>query len=266
MTISAVSKLRPALLCAAALVGAMGCLTVAAAAASAADPWTGLYVGAAAGYGWGSSSSTIVPNAVEGPGGIGAGDPVNGPLPSNPRYNGFVGGGEVGYNARFGNFVAGLEADLSYSALHGSNTATGAPFIGGIFSTTLDARLNWFGTVRGRLGVLASNDLLVYATGGFAYGNAKTTATATNLNGCDFFNRYCLSGSTGGVSAGWAAGAGLEYAAAPGWTVKAEYLHIDLGERSVTFYDAHEPGGALTATATTRADIVRVGLNYHFSP
>lgn len=260
MTISAASKLRPALLWAGALVGATGCLTAAAAAASAADPWTGLYVGAAAGYGWSSGSSTIVPNAIEA--GFGAGDPVDGPLPGSPSYRGFIGGGEVGYNARFNNFLAGLEADLSYSGLHGTKTATGAPFIGGIFSTTLEARLNWFGTVRGRLGFLASDDLLVYATGGFAYGSAKTTATSTNLNGC-VANVYCLSGSTGGVSAGWAAGAGLEYVVAPQWTLKAEYLHIDLGDRSVTFHDPFRPAGALTATTTTRADIVRVGLNYH---
>jgi len=77
----------------------------------AIDSWTGFYIGATVGYGWGSGASTIVPNAGEV--NIGAGDPVFGPLPSRPDYNGVVGGGEIGYNARFGNWLAGIEADLS---------------------------------------------------------------------------------------------------------------------------------------------------------
>src|SRR5262249_26491209 len=79
---------------------------------AAIDPWTGFYIGASAGYGWGSGDSTIVPNAAEV--GIGAADPIFGPLPGRPNYEGFVGGGQIGYNARFGNWLAGIEADASY--------------------------------------------------------------------------------------------------------------------------------------------------------
>lgn len=227
------------------------------------DAWTGFYIGANVGYGWGSGVSTIVPNAPEV--GIGAGDPVFGPLPGRPDYNGVVGGGQVGYNARFGNWLAGIETDLSFADMHGSNTAVGAPFIGGTFSTTLERRLDWFGTLRGRLGVLATNDLLIYGTGGLAYGDAKTRFTATNLSVPCPFN-WCLAGSTSGLSVGWAAGAGVEFAFAPRWTAKAEYLHIDLGSRSVTALDSFPPlaGGAVTVTSTTRADIARVGVNYNF--
>jgi outer membrane immunogenic protein len=226
------------------------------------DSWTGFYIGATAGYGWGSGDSTIAPNAPEL--GIGGGDPIVGPLPGRPNYNGFVGGGEIGYNARFNNFLAGIEADLSYAGLRGSNTATGALFIGGIFSTTLERRLDWFGTLRGRLGVLATNDLLVYGTAGLAYGDARTNFTATNLAVACPFN-WCLSGSTSGISVGWVAGAGVEYAFAPRWTAKAEYLHVDLGSRSVTAIDSFTVGGAVTTTSTTRVDIARVGVNFLFS-
>jgi outer membrane immunogenic protein len=233
------------------------------AALAPSDPWTGFYVGAAGGYGWGSGSTAVVPNAIEA--GFGAGDPAFGPLPSAPSFNGGVAGGEVGFNRRFGSLVAGLEADLSWSDLHGSSTATGVPFIGGTFQTTLDRKLDWFGTVRGRLGLLPTNDLLLYATGGFAYGGAKTTLTGTNFVApCSTGPINCYSGSTSGVSAGWAAGAGLEFAFAPGWSVKAEYLHLDLGDRSVTAFDPASGGGAVTATAATRADLVRAGFSYLF--
>jgi outer membrane immunogenic protein len=228
---------------------------------AAIDPWTGFYIGATVGYGWGSGDSSILPNAPEI--GIGAGDPVFGPLPSRPDYNGFVGGGQVGYNARFNNWIAGLETDVSYAGLHGTNNATGALFIGGTFSTTLERRLDWFGTLRGRLGFLATNDLLIYGTAGLAYGDAVTKMTATNLSAACPFN-WCLSSSTSGVSVGWAAGAGVEYAFAPQWTAKAEYLHVDLGSRSVTAVDSFTVGGAVTTTSTTRVDIARVGVNFHF--
>ena len=226
---------------------------------AALDPWTGFYIGATLGWGWGSGDSTIVPNAAET--GIGAGDPVFGPLPGRPNYDGVVGGGEIGYNARFGSWLAGIEADISGADMRGSNNATGVPFIGGIFSTTLERKLDWFGTVRGRLGVLATNDLLIYGTAGLAYGDPKTRVTAANLAVACPFN-WCLSGSTSGLSVGWTAGAGIEYAFAPRWTAKAEYLHVDLGSKTVTLFDTFTAGGVVTATSTTRVDIARVGVNF----
>jgi outer membrane immunogenic protein len=223
------------------------------------DPWTGFYVGATVGWGWGRGASNIMPNAAET--GIGAGDPVFGPLPSRPNYDGVVGGGEIGYNARFGSWLAGIEADISGADMRGSNNATGVTFIGGTFSTTLERKLDWFGTVRGRLGFLATNDLLVYGTAGLAYGDPKTTVIATNLAVACPFN-WCLTGSTSGLSVGWAAGAGVEYAFAPRWTAKAEYLHVDLGSKTFTTLDTFTVGGAVTTTSTTRVDVARVGVNF----
>jgi len=69
----------------------------------------------------------------------------------------------------------------------------------------MERKFDWFGTVRGRLGVLASNDLLLYGTAGLAYGDAKTKVIATNLAVACPFN-WCLSGATTGVSVGWTAG------------------------------------------------------------
>jgi hypothetical protein len=97
---------------------------------------------------WGSGASSILPNAAEIA--IGAGDPVFGPLPGRPNYDGAVGGGEIGYNARFGNWLAGVEADISAAGMSGSNTAVGVPFIGGTFSTTLERSST--GSVRSGVG------------------------------------------------------------------------------------------------------------------
>jgi outer membrane immunogenic protein len=227
----------------------------------ASDPWSGFYIGGTAGYGFGNATTDLTPNAAAllGPG---IGFPPFGPLPSGPRMTGFVGGGEIGYNWRFGNMLSGLEADLSYSSLRASNSATGIPFIGGTFNTTIDAKLLWFGTVRGRLGFLATNDLLVYGTGGLAYGEAKTMVTGTNLAvPCPFNN--CFSGSTG-TTTGWTAGGGVEYAFMPKWTAKIEYLYLDFGNHSFVMNDAINVGASVTASTHQTVNVVRGGLNYHF--
>jgi outer membrane immunogenic protein len=224
------------------------------------DSWSGYYVGATAGYGFGNATTDLTPNAAAAAVGIGV--PPFGPFPNGPGMTGFVGGGEIGYNWRFNNMVAGLEADLSYSSLQASNSATGILFIGGTYQTTIDAKLSWFGTVRGRLGFLASKDLLIYGTGGLAYGDAKITVTGTNLAvACPFNN--CFSGSSG-TAVGWTAGGGVEYAFMPKWTVKAEYLYLDFGTRSFVMSDAINAGAAVTASTHPTVNVVRGGVNYHF--
>ena len=175
-------------------------------------------------------------------------------------------GGQIGYNYQSGYMVAGVESDLSYADLRKADSATGAWYIGGTLTTQIATKLDWFGTVRARLGVLPAGNFLLNATGGLAYGNVETATTGSNLPAmyCVGAFVYCAAGSTAGVSAGWTAGGGLEYAFAHHWTVKAKYLYLDLGNRSVTFPDLDNPGGLLTATTSFKAHIARGGLNYRF--
>ena len=229
--------------------------------AAAVDPWSGFYAGVSVGYAWDAGSAGIAPNEILR--GIGAGSLPYGPLPGKPNDDSFTAGGQIGYNARFGNVLAGVEADLSYLGMQSSSTATGDVFIGGTFQTTLETRLDWLSTIRGRLGVVAADNLLVYATGGLAFAEVEVSGRGFNLLGCAPA-AYCLAGTSNDISTGWTLGGGFEYALAPQWTVKAEYLHVDLGGQSVTFFDPATPGGSLTATATTRLDKVRIGLNYQF--
>jgi len=100
--------------------------------------------------------------------------------------------------------------------------------------------VDWLGTVRGRVGFLATPALLMYGTGGFAYGEVKvsTSITQSNTDCANFGAGSCVASNaaTSGESqtrAGWTAGGGFEWLFAPQWSAKAEYLFYDLG--SVTF-------------------------------
>jgi outer membrane immunogenic protein len=235
--------------------------------AAVVDPginWSGFYAGLNAGYGRGSAPTSLAHNDAEAQF-IGLPGEFN-PLPPALRPEGFIGGGQAGYNAQFGSVVAGLEADIDYSNLRKTDAASGVFFIGGILTTTIETRLDWFGTVRGRLGILPVNNVLLYATGGLAYGQVRTTTTASNILpfSCTGGTLYCGSGTTAGVSVGWTAGGGVEYAFAPNWTIRGEYLYLDLGSQSVTFADRTNPGGLLTASTSFTAHIGRAGLNYRF--
>ncbi|MCB4769385.1 porin family protein [Ancylobacter sp. Lp-2] len=143
--------------------------------------------------------------------------------------SGWFGGGQIGFNYQLGNnVVIGIETDLQGGSI--KDTAYG-----------YESKLDYFGTVRARVGY-AFDTVLPYVTGGFAYGKTKVTDQLLNW-------------SESSTQTGWTIGAGVEYAFLPNWTVKAEYLYVDLGD---DYYDN------LGATAGTNLNIARVGLNYKF--
>jgi outer membrane immunogenic protein len=142
--------------------------------------------------------------------------------------SGVIGGLQLGYNLQFGSFLAGVEADIQGSnaganrSLFQSNTGTGfAPFNG-----AANTNLEWLGTARGRLGLLATPTFLVYATGGFAFAHLERS-----LGG--FFDPNSAAPaahygrSTSDVT-GWTAGGGLEMAVTNRVTIGAEYLFVSL--------------------------------------
>jgi outer membrane immunogenic protein len=233
--------------------------------AQVAMSWTGWYAGLTAGYSFGTSDPSLTINTVEA--GVAAG--FN-PIPSRYSVDGFIGGAEVGYNYQFNNYLVGLETDFSYASGRGSASATGPFFIGGTLMTTYATKLEWLGTVRARLGVLATDNLLVYGTGGFAYGDVSTATIGSNVAPgaapCSGpgLTIYCAQGSTSGVSTGWTLGAGVQYALSQQWLLKAEYLYVDLGHQTVTFPDRDVVGGTLTATTSFTTNIVRGGADFRF--
>lgn len=206
--------------------------------------WTGFYVGAEAGGGFSDNRSVFS-----------GFNPNDTPAPASPNANGFVGGGEVGYNYQFGKFVTGIEADISYARLHGNATGTTA---NGLVQTA-EQDLDWLGTVRGRFGVLPSDRLLLFATGGLAFGGVGLSGTFNPSVNCAVTS--CGAGSVTATNAGWTAGAGLEYAWTNQLSFKAEYLFVDLGSLSLT-YPVTLAVSQSTTSARFRDNIVRFGVNY----
>lgn len=182
--------------------------------------------------------------------------------------SGFIGGGQFGYNWQAGNWVYGLEADFDGASAKSSVDVPDAQFLpnNGIHTplTTNAAReLDWLGTFRGRVGFTPAAPLLLFATGGLAVGQHKLGIGITDPTAVPPAN---LFNQTSNVSAGWTIGAGAEWMFAPHWSLKAEYLYVDLGNISSTINYAYATGNTSTLTATVRdtMNIVRGGINYHF--
>jgi outer membrane immunogenic protein len=175
--------------------------------------WTGFYLGVNGGYGWTDSSDSAY-----------------------WQPEGGFGGGQIGYNWQgfyHPNLVVGIEADFQ-----GGDISDSSNFYGD------ESSLNYFGTVRGRIG-FAFDRTLIYGTGGFAYGEVE--------------HNYVSLANFKDTQAGWVAGGGVEYKVSPAWSVKGEYqfLSLDATDTDVT---------SLTGSDNDRSEVhtFRVGLNYHF--
>ena len=222
--------------------------------------WCGFYVGLNGGYGWGDTTGNLVANS----GGLFIPPAIaGGTIPSGlgVRSEGWVAGGQAGYNWQLNQFVFGVEADIQGSGIEESVFITRAavPALG-LVATQQRAKseLDWFGTVRGRLGI-AWSSVLLYATGGFAYGGVGNSVTSSP----DPFT-LVGRGSVSSTLTGWTAGAGFEWAFTPNWSFKGEYLHIDLGNATAT---ALFPATTdfLAYRFKHEYDIARVGFNYRFN-
>ena len=229
--------------------------------------WTGLYWGA--NVGWiGSSQYNITNTGTDtGNGGFGTAlglGAIPGTIPVS--HSGFFGGGQIGYNWQLpSQWLIGLEADLQGSGIKGSASQTLSPALFDMTSTGVTKSIDWFGTVRGRVGFLVTPQWLLYGTGGLAYGETKSSFTTTDLSfGCVPNATLCANGASSGIRAGWTAGAGAEAMLAPNWSVKVEYLYVDLGGRSMNIPAFTLPAIAFSASTPFREQIARVGLNYHF--
>lgn len=252
--------------------------------------WTGFYVGLNAGAAWAESNAVNVASAPVWRAGnirlasvIGAAAAGTSNTPASSAV-GFIGGGQIGYNWQFySRFVAGLEADIQGIANNSSRNAgmSAAPTLSGgnfwLTSTQTSRNVDYLGTVRGRLGWLFTPTLLLYGTGGLAYGgtnfNASVAWAGVRNGGGNFAAPGAFFGgqSYSDTCVGWTAGGGVEWMFWPNWSAKAEYLYYDLGSVTRTFATVRTqnsgPAFLLANQASTRFNghIVRAGLNYHFN-
>ena len=235
--------------------------------------WTGFYIGGNAGW-IGSADNTLSNTGTDtGVGGLGTGLAI-GEIPvslSDFGTNGFIGGAQAGYNWQLTPlWVWGVEADIDWADAKKS-FSTGPITVPGHVPTTTDFSrdLDWLGTLRGRIGITPTGPFLLYATGGFAYGETKVG----NAFICPTCNppastepSTANSNSSSNLSTGWTVGGGLEWAFAPSWSLKAEYLYVDLGSRSSTIaYTYGANNSSLTSTVVDHENIVRAGINYKFN-
>jgi outer membrane immunogenic protein len=256
--------------------------------------WTGCYVGGSAGWIGSDGRYDLRPagSYLNAPGGLappnaaGTGDFLTNVAALShsysPRDNGGLVGVQAGCNQQAGSFVFGVEGDWSWTSLRSTNNAAFAAFanVGNPTFTNADhiehvsTRLDWLATFRGRAG-WAWDRLYLYATGGLAVGDVRsdTAVTFGTFPVNPVYNGAIHIGSGSSWQVGWTAGAGAEYAFSPQWSVKAEYLYVDLGTFSyfsplvaATAPAVVGPGYGWRTTVTERDHIVRVGLNYKFGP
>lgn len=225
--------------------------------------WCGWYIGVNGGGAWGNHTGGVTDFPPDAAALLAAGAI---PTDFGAKHDGAFGGGQFGYNWVVSNWLVGFEGDIQGADIGKTNT-TGVslfdPGSGLTFASTSTGRdhIDWFGTARARLGFTAGN-VLFYGTGGLAFGGV-TSSIADNVTPTVL--GFSLAGSSSDTRFGWAAGAGLEWMFASNWSLKAEYLHVDLGSSIVrlanpTIVDSESLGYRFHHDF----DSARVGVNYHF--
>jgi outer membrane immunogenic protein len=246
------------------LLGVSLVALTAASPASAAPPtpfnWTGWYGGVNVGYSWGKAAVNYTDPAFSC---CGTGLPTS--FSGSANLDGIIGGFQTGYNWQVNNsWVFGIEADIQDSGQKGSkyfsNSYSGDCEGICTINQYQTVKLEWFGTVRGRFGVLVNPTLWLYGTGGLAYGNINVTGGVTDL-GCSPACSWSYGSST--TKAGWTVGAGIE-GLVPGidnWTWKVEYLYIDFGTVSGSGFET-DFGSTFTWSTRVTDNIFRFGFNH----
>ena len=215
--------------------------------------WTGFYIGGNIGYAFGGNDKVGVDEE------LGGAHTFFG-KPGDLHLKGIYGGPEIGYNIQAGQVVFGAEGDFEFSGINDSDSGSASQD-----DRVLDAHskdhIDWFSTIRGRLGY-AFDNLLLYGTGGLAIGQINYKVNGTFDDGSNFqiHDNY--------TKLGWTAGAGLEWGFDEHWSAKAEYKYVNFGRKDSSAY-LHAPDGDVTAfTETTdptpEFHSIEVGINYRF--
>ncbi|HTV34582.1 MAG TPA: outer membrane beta-barrel protein [Methylocella sp.] len=218
--------------------------------------WTGIYIGGQVGYGWGGGGNSFS-----------GFDPATGvAFTANPggTPNGVIGGAHVGYQYQIQQFVLGLEGSVDGSSLSSSGAAS---FPDGTFLTT-SSNADIQGSIRGKLG-WAWDRLLIYATGGVAFGGFNTDVSVFNTGATNGGFPFYGSANVSDTRVGWTVGGGIEYAITNNWWVQVEYRYTDFGSLNTGFA---APGVGLVPVApaffngsrSLTENQVQVGFSYRF--
>ncbi|HEM6966105.1 TPA: porin family protein [Legionella pneumophila] len=223
--------------------------------------WTGFYIGPNGGGIWGNPDTNILPLPTPTQFLINA-------ATLTPSLSGGLFGGQIGYNRQMSVYrwlVLGIETDMNWSDLSG-NTSQDAigngRLTGRVYKNAFSThqRTKWFGTLRPRIGFLAREYLLMYGTGGLAYGRVNENA---NSDYRPIGTQQYLAANNATLT-GWTAGGGAELAFSQHWSAKVEYLYYDLGSTSTTANPfITNPPFQTQYTWDNTAQLVRFGVNLH---
>lgn len=269
-----------------ALMAAMGFALPASAVAQSTN-WSGLYFGLYAGAAWGdgklSSQASCPPTTATSDGYFCSANNVasqaNAALvgaagSGSANSSAFNGGIQAGYNVQNGGLVFGVEGDIGSFGLKVSGSGS-ANYAVSYFPSTTASRFTvgteveaaWLATLRGRLGFTTGN-VLLYITGGLALSDVKVSNTFSDNRASGGFAGATGASSSSKVRTGFVVGGGAEWAMNRNWTLKGEYLYVDLGSATTTAQITHRGFTGYTNGLSTKADIDahigRVGVNYKF--
>jgi outer membrane immunogenic protein len=197
-----------------------------------AHNWTGFYVGAHAGYGWGRSTWTDVAGLV---------------VDDNTRHNirGGLAGVQLGYNLQHGMWVFGIEGDWSWTGISGSS----------LFDNVdpVETKVRWLATLAGRIGI-AHGAWLPYVRGGVVWANERFSISLPLAPGAP-------TTVTTDTRTGWTVGGGLEYAFTRNWSARAEYNYVNLGTARAASAFAGFP-----LDIKHHLHVAKLAANYRFGP
>jgi outer membrane immunogenic protein len=205
--------------------------------------WSGFYIGGHVGYGWGETDitdRTLLGSAL---------------LIPTQKFDsdGFLGGGQAGWNYQFGRFVLGTEVDFSFSDVQGNLTTT---IIDTNASVDRSSKATWIATATTRLGY-AWDRVMVYSKLGAAWAQFDYDNNISSIAGVPVY-----SSTASETRSGWTVGTGIEWAFAGAWSAKAEYNYMDFGRRTVDF--ASFQGTPVNLDVDQRISVIKAGVNYRF--
>lgn len=251
--------------------------------------WTGFYAGLNAGGTWSNNSINTTSTPF-----FSTPAYIYGAALSSTSHNvsngGFIGGIQFGYNNQINNkFVVGFEADLqgvagankSNNRYQGAAHYTTVQLIPGlqvpntiVDTQTAAASLDYLGTARGRVGFTVTPSLLIYGTGGLAYGGTNISVTGLQIQTTPYGGSFVPGAAhASNVRAGWTAGGGAEWMFLPNMSAKVEYLYYNLGAINlssgiINYFSGYgynnELAGVTRVSSQFNGNFVRAGVNYHF--
>lgn len=236
-----------------------------------APSWTGFYLGANGGAGWGTTTSNVDVGQTLAINGITPGINLVVPL-AQTSLNGWLFGGQLGYNYQIGNFVVGIEGDGDWANFSGTSPCVA------VFNCS--SKVDWTADVTGRVGVLPIQSLLVYLKGGASWAgvnNSFGNGISGTVGPVSFFGN--VNSSVNETQVGGLLGIGAEYLFAPHWTAKVEYDYADYGKHNetaavtasggVTVVGGPALAGSVTFPTAVQTEVqvhtIKAGVNYLFS-